>query len=48
MPFVEKNLDGFLTAENAERAEKRFTAEDTDLHGEDSNSHHEGHEAKTY
>jgi hypothetical protein len=32
MPFVEKNLDGFLTAENAESAEKRFTTEDTDLH----------------
>ena len=27
MPFVEKKLDGFLTAENAESAEKRFTTE---------------------
>ena len=27
MPFVEKNLDGFLTAENAESTEKRFTSE---------------------
>ena len=28
MPFVEKNLDEFFTAENAESAEKRFTTEE--------------------
>jgi len=27
MPFVEKKLDEFFTAENAESAEKRFTTE---------------------
>ena len=27
MPFVEKNLDGFFTAKNAESAEKKNTTE---------------------
>jgi len=29
MPFVEKNLDGFLTVENAESAEKKSPRKDT-------------------
>ena len=29
MPFVEKKLDEFFTAENAESAEKRFTTKHT-------------------